>query len=123
MKRVMIESPFAAYTPKDREKYDKYLEACFFDSLKREEAPFASHGFYTQWLDDNKSAEREQGMACGRAWADTAEIVAFYVDYGMSSGMLDMLDWVFQRIRDRVILSPHPEVRRLPDWFDEKGES
>ena len=120
MKRVMIESPYMAATPEEKEKYDKYLEACFFDSLKRGEAPFASHGFYTQWLKDSDPTEREQGMACGKAWVGVAELVAFYVDYGMSSGMLDMLDWVFRRIKNRMVLNPHLEIRRLPNWFDEE---
>lgn len=111
MNRVLIESPYAGSV----EKNLKYLEACIFDSLKRGEAPFSSHGFYTQWLKDSEPKEREKGMACGRAWARGADIVAFYVDYGMSPGMLKMLEWVFERIRDRIILSPHPEIRRLSD--------
>lgn len=121
MKRVMIESPYADLSDHKMKLYKKYLEACILDSLNEGEAPFASHGFYTQWLKDSEPRERETGMACGRAWAETADIVAFYVDYGMSSGMLEMLEWVFDAIR-RTCLAPSPELRRLPDWFDKKGE-
>ena len=112
MNRVMIESPFASSGSKTAGIYRKYLEACIFDSLERGEAPFASHGFYTQWLRDSDPTEREKGMACGKVWVETANIIAFYVDYGMSPGMIKMLEWVF----DRTILNPHPEIRRLPDW-------
>lgn len=120
MKRVMIESPFASEVFKTAEIYKKYLKACILDSLERGEAPFASHGFYTQWLKDSKPWEREKGMACGRAWAKTADIIAFYVDYGMSPGMLEMLEWVFDAMQ-RTCLAPKPELRRLSNWFDEKG--
>jgi hypothetical protein len=121
MKRVMIESPYASETSYEKANYKKYLEACIFDSLERGEAPFASHGFYTQWLKDSDPTERETGMACGRAWAKGSEVVAFYVDYGMSSGMLEMLEWVVQRMQSMATF-PKPEVRKLPDWFDESDE-
>jgi len=84
MKRVMIESPFAGKDRQEEEKNEAYLEACIFDSLKRDEAPFASHGFYTKYLKDSDPTERAHGMACGEAWLLVADIVAFYVDLGMS---------------------------------------
>lgn len=119
MKRVVIESPFASLNEAQKKKYENYLEICIFDSLKRREAPFASHGFYTQWLKDSIPAEREAGMACGRAWTETAEIVAFYVDYGISPGMFEMLNWIFERIKDKAVFIPRPDIRRIPGWFDE----
>ena len=121
MNQVIIESPFAGKSAWEENRNKKYLEACIFDSLGRGEAPFASHGFYTHFLKDTEPAEREKGMECGRAWAESADIVAFYVDYDMSPGMLEMLEWVFERIKDRMILRPHPEIRRLPTWLDEEG--
>jgi len=57
-------------------------------------------------------------MACGRAWAERTDIIAFYVDCGMSSGMLEMLDWVFDDVR-KTCLAPRPEIRRLSDWSSE----
>ena len=126
MKRVLIESPFAAKPSvlfgeqiAERERNERYLEACIFDSLGRGEAPFASHGFYTRWLKDTKPEERKLGMACGKAWARKAEVVAFYVDYGMTPGMLQMLDWVLQELKGRITSVPAPELRRIPGWFEE----
>ena len=123
MKRVMIESPFASSDSKMAKFYRKYLEGCILDSLERGEAPFASHGFYTQWLKDSDPAEREAGIACGRAWAEAADVVAFYVDYGMSPGMLEMLEQIFEGINNKPVVGPRIETRRLPDWFDEEGDS
>jgi hypothetical protein len=58
-------------------------------SLSKGEAPFASHGLYTQpgVLDDNIKAEREKGLHAGWAWMDAADLVAVYCDEGLSDGM------------------------------------
>lgn len=85
MKRVMVESPYAGNINLNL----KYLIACINDSLHRGEAPFASHGFYTQKgiLDDNKISERVLGINAGFAWGEVADLITFYTDLGMSDGM------------------------------------
>lgn len=85
MKRVIVESPFAG----DVETNLRYLRACMRDCLLRGEAPFASHGLYTQpgVLDDAVPEEREHGIQAGFAWRDAAELTVVYVDRGYSSGM------------------------------------
>ncbi|QQM15157.1 nucleoside deoxyribosyltransferase [Gordonia phage TinaLin] len=87
-KLVVIESPFAG----DRERNLKYARAALLDSLKRGEAPIASHLLYPQVLDDDMRAERIQGMAAGFAWNRHADLVAVYCDLGMSGGMRAGLD-------------------------------
>jgi hypothetical protein len=85
VKLVVIESPYAG----DVERNLRYLRACLRDSLLRGEAPFASHGLYTQAgvLDDLVRADREMGMHAGWAWMQRADLVAVYEDFGISSGM------------------------------------
>jgi len=83
MKRVIIESPYKG----DIKGNLKYLEACVYDSLKRGEAPFASHGFYTQYLRDTDPMERELGMSAGFAWSRVADLIAVYSDLGITRGM------------------------------------
>jgi len=85
MIRVIIESPFAG----DIEKNLKYLRICMRDCLLRGEAPFASHGLYTQpnVLDDSVPEERERGIQAGFAWRDVAEKTVVYTDLGISKGM------------------------------------
>jgi hypothetical protein len=97
MRRVVIESPFAG--PRDQPKDVqlkvelenlRYLRAAMHDCLvHRGEAPFASHGLYTQAgvLDDTIPAERRLGIEAGFAYREIAEVSAFYVDLGMTSGM------------------------------------
>lgn len=83
MTTVIIESPFAG----DVAKNLSYLKECIKDSLRRGEAPFASHLFYTQVLDDTISEERHLGMAAGFAWMAKADMVVVYHDLGISPGM------------------------------------
>lgn len=95
MRLVILESPFAGKgaTPEERAVATaenlRYLRACLADSLRRGEAPFASHGLYTQpgVLDDTDPAERAHGIAAGFAWRPPAHATVVYTDRGMSSGM------------------------------------
>lgn len=86
MRLVILESPFAGNV----EKNLVYLRRCLRDSLLRGEAPIASHGLYTQEgvLDDMIQDERMLGIEAGLAWLRVADVSAFYIDHGMSEGML-----------------------------------
>lgn len=85
MIRVLVESPYAG----DVETNLRYLRACMADCFKRGEAPFASHGLYTQpgVLDDTIPDEREIGIEAGLIWGNAADLTACYTDLGFSSGM------------------------------------
>ena len=93
MKRVIIESPFSSgTTPRIvavEDRTVRYLRACLRHSLLLGEAPFASHGLYTQEgvLDDHAPEERERGMRAGWAWVEKAALSAAYTDLGWSHGM------------------------------------
>lgn len=83
--RVIIESPYAG----DVLLNMAYLRACMRDSLLRGEAPYASHGLYTQpgVLVDDVPSDRELGIRAGYAWRASAAKTLFYLDLGMSGGM------------------------------------
>lgn len=85
MRRTIIESPYRGAV----ETNVAYARACVRDSLMRGEAPIASHLLLTQAgiLDDNIPAERELGIAAGLAWQTAADVIAVYVDHGISDGM------------------------------------
>jgi len=85
VRRVIIESPYAG----DVERNLRYLRACMADCLRRGEAPFASHGLYTQEgvLDDRNPSERAHGIAAGFAWRTVADATVIYLDLGWSLGM------------------------------------
>lgn len=85
MKLVIIESPYAG----EIETNVAYARRCLRDSLRRGEAPLASHLLYTQdgVLDDLIAEERRLGMQAGFTWGAHAELVAVYTDRGISGGM------------------------------------
>lgn len=79
MRRVIIESPYAG----DVERNLRYLRACMADCLKRGEAPFASHGLYTQpgACLHAQLAFRWDGVV------QHAEATVVYQDLGITEGM------------------------------------
>ena len=83
---VMIESPYAG----DVERNLRYLRACMADCLRRGEAPFASHGLYTQpgVLDDNDPEDRKLGIEAGFSWRRFADYTVVYCDLGITPGMI-----------------------------------
>lgn len=97
MRRVIIESPFGADTPEQLERNLIYAKACGLDSLRRGEAPFASHLFYPQILFDSEPEERELGITAGYAWTEVAQDVIFYTDLGWSNGMRRAWDRLVER--------------------------
>lgn len=89
MKLVVIESPYAGDTVEIEENI-KYARECVKDCLNRGEAPIASHLLYTQpgILDDGVAEERKLGIDAGLCWAEKAEYAVFYVDKGLSKGVV-----------------------------------
>lgn len=88
MRLVMLESPYAAANGVSVEEHVAYARRCLLDSLRRGEAPIASHLLYTQVLDDSVPAERQLGIDAGLAWRDVAWGSVVYTDYGVSRGMM-----------------------------------
>jgi hypothetical protein len=85
VRRVIIESPYAGNVTLNL----LYLAACMADCLARGEAPFASHGLYTQpgVLDDRDPAQRALGIMAGFAWRDVSDCTVVYLDRGLTPGM------------------------------------
>ena len=80
---VIIESPY-----KGKIKTNvAYAKKCMFDSLMRGESPFASHLLYTQVLDDTIAKQRLMGMDRAFNWYKHADLMAIYIDKGISNGM------------------------------------
>lgn len=88
MKRVVLESPYAG----DTEKNIDYAQKCLLDSLKRGEAPIASHLLYTKVLDDNDPEQRKTGLKAGWSWISSADYLVVYTDLGISKGMNQAID-------------------------------
>jgi hypothetical protein len=89
MRKVILESPFAAPTEDQVERHKTYARACVRDCLMRGESPIASHLLYTQpgILDDHIPSERQMGIDAGLAWRTVADASVVYTDLGISKGM------------------------------------
>jgi hypothetical protein len=51
------------------------------------EAAFASHLFYTQFMDDEIPTERQLGVRSSIVWARAVRSIAVYADFGITDGM------------------------------------
>jgi hypothetical protein len=111
MRCVVIESPYAG----NIEKNLTYLRACMKDCLLRGEAPYASHGLYTQEgvLDDTIPEERRMGMEAGFAMNLKMDATVVYNDLGISDGMKEGMLRASQENRP-------VEIRSLNDWKKKK---
>ncbi len=104
---VIIESPYSGDVARNTE----YACACLLDSLRRGEAPIASHLLHTQVLDDESPIGRHDGIEAGLAWYRVAEKCVVYEDFGMSRGMAEGM----ARARSHGV---PVEFRRLGAWRD-----
>lgn len=106
-KLVIVESPFVG----DVNHNLAYLRAAMHDCFMRHEAPFASHGLYTQpgVLDDSNPHERAMGIQAGFAWRKVARRTAVYTDLGVTEGMQEGIVHA-QRAKHLV------EYRQLEGW-------
>jgi len=107
MRRVLIESPYAGEVARN----ELYVRACLRDSLKRGEAPFASHALYTLpgVLADMVPEERRLGIEAGLVWGAAADLTAVYGDFGLTDGMVEGVK--------RAVKSVRPvELRFVPGW-------
>lgn len=105
MKLAIVESPYAGVVWRN----ELYARMCLRDSLRRGEAPFASHLLYTQVLDDTLHHERTHGLCAGFAWGEVADLRAFYLDRGFSRGMISGL-------RQAAQFKQPIHLRGLPEW-------
>jgi len=104
---IIIESPYSG----DVRRNTEYARACLLDSLRRGEAPIASHLLHTQVLDDVRPDERELGIEAGLAWYRVADKCVVYEDRGTSGGMIT-------GIRRAKQFGVPVEYRRLEAWRD-----
>ena len=89
---AIIETPYSD----DVETNTAYARACLLDSLRRGEAPIASHLLHTQVLDDMQPDERSLGIEAGLAWYRVATKCVVYTDRGISDGMKMGIDRAMQ---------------------------
>jgi len=116
MKRVVVESPYAASDEQGIDLNEAYGELAMHDCLVNyNESPYASHLLYTRRfvLRDEVPADRKLGIEAGFYWRNVAEQTVFYGDLGMTKGMI-------QGIADCESKNNPYELRKLPDELWQK---
>jgi hypothetical protein len=116
MRRVIVESPYSAITSEEKTGNLDFAADCCRDCVSRGENPFASHLFYTQFLDDNDPVERKLGLEMAFELWDFYDAIIFYMDRGFSEGMQLALIHAFQidkpferRILRQALPAPSPQ--------------
>ena len=104
---VVVESPLKG----DIARNVLYADCCLFDSIAlRHEAPSLGHLQNTRVLDDSVPEARAAGIAAHVAWIAAADVVAVYVDLGITDGMTEA-------IRAATALDKSIDYRSLgADW-------
>lgn len=91
IRRVVLESPYAAPTDEAREANIQYARDCMADSLNRGEAPFLGHLLYTQVWEDRVPELRRKGIDAHCEWIAVCDAVVLYTDKGITNGMRDAM--------------------------------
>lgn len=85
---ILLESPYLHEHPIDGEEYSIYLSRCLRDSLKRGEAPIATHAMYTRPGVLNLSiGEATLATLASDDLAELIPITVAYTDYGITEKM------------------------------------
>lgn len=89
LRPVVIESPFRDEDPGRKAAHARYLHDAIVHCLSRGEAPYASHAYLTQHLNDDVPHHRALGIGAGIAIAEAMNAKhVVYVDRGITEGML-----------------------------------
>lgn len=85
-KSVIVVTPFVAEDPAKAAMMQRYSLRCFRDALGKTEAPLVTNAMFGD-LNFRNPIERDLGLQTQLAWMKAADLVAFYVDFGMTPAM------------------------------------
>lgn len=109
--RVCVESPFRGASEGEYTRNTYYADAALLDSLSRDEAPFLGHLLYPRVLDDTSDDDRRRGMKADIAWLRGSELVAVYIDLGVSGGMKEAIA-LASKLKLPIV------ERSIPRWYE-----
>lgn len=103
-KRVMVVTPFLREDMTKRQKLERYVNYCVLDSLNQNEAPISSQSMYLNLSGySGTNLERDVSFIVQLNWLSKAELVAFYVDHGISKAMESMMNYcITKNIRTEI---------------------
>lgn len=86
-KAVLVLTPFMAENPSKADYMSRFAQRAVQDSSKRNEAPICNHLFYYEFLNTNLTIERDQGFHSVLTWVSKCDILAVYIDQGITQAM------------------------------------
>jgi hypothetical protein len=86
-RNVILVTPFMSEDPSLAQKMSRYAMRATRDSVLKHEAPLASNLFYYSVLNDKDPIERDIGLHAQLSWLRVADLVAVYVDFGITPAM------------------------------------
>ena len=93
-KRVIVVTPFLNEKIDVKAKLDRYAKLCTIDSLNNSEAPLSSQAMYLNLSGyTGTNIERDASFITQLNWMLKAELVAFYIDYGITPAMESMMNY------------------------------
>lgn len=86
-KAVLIVSPFMAEDYSQSAKMVRYALRATRDSINKAESPLATHLFYSDVLSTRNPIERDLGLQAQLTWMKGCDIIAIYIDFGITPAM------------------------------------
>lgn len=90
---VFIGSPFSAQNEDEKLRNEQYVRDIFRYCVENDTIPFIPHALYPQFLDDGEIEDRALGMNMGLNIGREIGEAWFFVDYGVSNGMLEEINY------------------------------
>ncbi|UMO77363.1 DUF4406-domain protein [Stenotrophomonas maltophilia phage vB_SmaM_Ps15] len=91
-KTAILVSPFMSEDPATATKAYRYAMRAVQDSLRRGEAPMATHAFFYDSLSYKNPVERDMGLQCQISWLKKAEMLIVYTDGGITPAMQTIIN-------------------------------
>lgn len=85
-KAVLVVVPFVAEDPSRASMIDRYALRAFRHSILLNESPLVTNAMFGD-LNFRNPIERDLGLQSQLTWLKAADIVAFYVDFGITPAM------------------------------------
>lgn len=97
-KRVIVVTPFLIEKIDQRQKLERYAKAATQDSFKNNEAPISAQSMYLGLTGfSGTNLERDASFVTQLNWMLKADLVVFYVDYGITPAMESMINFCLRK--------------------------
>lgn len=97
-KRVIVVTPFLIEKLEQKHKLERYAKAATQDSFKHNEAPISAQSMYFGLTGTTgTNLERDASFVTQMNWMLKADLVAFYIDYGITPAMESMINFCLRK--------------------------